>query len=101
MSRVTASRTAGSQVSIPMLDTDVLRTFVTIAECGSFTRAARQVFRTPSALSMQIKRLEEMLGQTLFVRSEEHTSELQSRGQLVCRLLLEKIKNIQILDKVI
>src|SRR5437870_8414905 len=29
------------------------------------------------------------------VRSEEHTSELQSRGHLVCRLLLEK-KNIQI-----
>src|SRR5690625_5625823 len=26
------------------------------------------------------------------LRSEEHTSELQSRGQLVCRLLLEKIK---------
>src|SRR5690625_8051862 len=26
-------------------------------------------------------------------RSEEHTSELQSRGQLVCRLLLEKIKS--------
>src|SRR5207253_9795252 len=27
------------------------------------------------------------------VRSEEHTSELQSRGHLVCRLLLEKKKN--------
>src|SRR5690625_5798497 len=27
-------------------------------------------------------------------RSEEHTSELQTRGQLVCRLLLERIKNI-------
>src|SRR5690625_6890527 len=27
------------------------------------------------------------------VRSEEHTSELQSRGQLVCRLLLDKKKN--------
>src|SRR5690625_5889501 len=27
-------------------------------------------------------------------RSEEHTSELQSRGHLVCRLLLEKIKDI-------
>src|SRR5207253_8936105 len=26
-------------------------------------------------------------------RSEEHTSELQSRGHLVCRLLLEKKKN--------
>lgn len=53
---------------LPLLDTDVLRTFVAIAECGSFTRAARQVFRTPSALSMQIKRLEETLGHTLFVR---------------------------------
>src|SRR5690606_40610801 len=29
------------------------------------------------------------------VRSEEHTSELQSRENLVCRLLLEKKKNIQ------
>src|SRR5690625_6993808 len=28
--------------------------------------------------------------QQLHVRSEEHTSELQSRGHLVCRLLLEK-----------
>src|SRR5437660_8276069 len=28
----------------------------------------------------------------LLVRSEEHTSELQSRGHLVCRLLLEKKK---------
>src|SRR2546422_4170884 len=30
---------------------------------------------------------------TLFRRSEEHTSELQSRLHLVCRLLLEKKKN--------
>src|SRR5690625_5825577 len=30
---------------------------------------------------------------TLNERSEEHTSELQSRGHLVCRLLLEKKKN--------
>src|SRR5690625_5817575 len=28
----------------------------------------------------------------VYFRSEEHTSELQSRGHLVCRLLLEKIK---------
>src|SRR5439155_19297694 len=32
-------------------------------------------------------------GSKLFGRSEEHTSELQSRGHLVCRLLLEKKKN--------
>src|SRR5690625_5501324 len=36
---------------------------------------------------------EEVLGEKSY-RSEEHTSELQSRGQLVCRLLLEK-KNWQ------
>src|SRR5207247_3833339 len=30
----------------------------------------------------------------LFHRSEEHTSELQSRVDLVCRLLLEKKKNV-------
>src|SRR5690625_5409094 len=31
-------------------------------------------------------------GTVLIIRSEEHTSELQSRGHLVCRLLLEKKK---------
>src|SRR5215510_6361859 len=31
--------------------------------------------------------------QSVWHRSEEHTSELQSRGHLVCRLLLEKKKN--------
>src|SRR5690625_6828027 len=34
-------------------------------------------------------------GRTITVRSEEHTSELQSRGHLVCRLLLEKKKKRQ------
>src|SRR5690625_6339204 len=33
--------------------------------------------------------------QSARTRSEEHTSELQSRGQLVCRLLLEKKQEIQ------
>lgn len=53
---------------LPLLDLDVLRTFVAIAETGSFTSAANAVFRTPSAVSMQIKRLEEMLGRSLFLR---------------------------------
>src|SRR5690625_6222516 len=34
----------------------------------------------------------DVFGRRGFVRSEEHTSELQSRGHLVCRLLLEKKK---------
>src|SRR5690625_5825835 len=40
-----------------------------------------------------IKRTEDLRGETRReARSEEHTSELQSRGHLVCRLLLEKKK---------
>ena len=67
---------------LPLLDTDVLQTFVAIAEAGSFTRAARQVFRTPSALSMQIKRLEETLGRPLFVRQARQVS-LTPEGELL------------------
>src|SRR5690625_5531731 len=33
-------------------------------------------------------------GAQIYLRSEEHTSELQSRGHLVCRLLLEKKKHV-------
>lgn len=53
----------------PGLDPDLLRAFVLIAEGGSFTRAAERVGRTQSAVSMQIRRLEEMLGHTLLVRT--------------------------------
>src|SRR5207253_8822165 len=38
----------------------------------------------------------DLLADEVVERSEEHTSELQSRGHLVCRLLLEKKKNILI-----
>src|SRR5207253_8680387 len=40
------------------------------------------------------------VGNPLLKRSEEHTSELQSRGHLVCRLLLEKKNKIIYLHRV-
>jgi DNA-binding transcriptional LysR family regulator len=52
----------------PGLDPDLLRSFVLIAEGGSFTRAANAVGRTQSAVSMQIRRLEDALGQPLLLR---------------------------------
>jgi DNA-binding transcriptional LysR family regulator len=55
----------------PALDPDLLRAFVLIAEGRSFTRAADRVGRTQSAVSMQIRRLEQMLGQTLLVRTSK------------------------------
>ena len=53
---------------IPNLDIDLLKTFLAIADTGSFTRAAEEVHKTQSAVSMQMKRLEELLGRPLFVR---------------------------------
>lgn|SRR5690606_33229894 len=51
------------------LDIDLLRTFVAIADRGSFTRAADEVAKTQSAVSMQMKRLEQAVGRPLFVRN--------------------------------
>src|SRR2546422_2950435 len=83
----------------------VLSAFLTVAEERSFTRAATRLGVSTSALSHAIKGLEERFGVHLLARttrsvapteagarSEEHTSELQSRLHLVCRLLLEKKK---------
>ena len=67
-----------------LLDTEVLKSFVAIAEHGSFTRAAKAVFRTPSALSMQIKGLETMLDKRLFVR-EARRVHLTEHGELLLR----------------
>src|SRR6476659_8254700 len=51
-----------------LLDVDQLRTFIAIAETGSFTRAADIVHKTQSAVSMQMKRLEERLDRPIFAR---------------------------------
>ncbi|MET0374724.1 MAG: LysR substrate-binding domain-containing protein [Rhizorhabdus sp.] len=50
------------------LPTTLLRSFVAIVDTGSMLNAAEQVFVTQSALSLQIKRLEELVQQALFTR---------------------------------
>ena len=52
------------------LDPELLAAFVAVADHRSFTRAAAALNRTQSAVSMQIKRLEERLGTELFRRSK-------------------------------
>lgn len=51
------------------VDTLQLKSFVAIAETGTFGRAAVAVNRTQSALSLQIKKLEDQLGCELFDRA--------------------------------
>lgn len=57
-----------SSVTPLSLELDLLRTFVAITDTGSFKSAAELVFRTPSAVSMQVKKLEDVVGRPLFNR---------------------------------
>jgi DNA-binding transcriptional LysR family regulator len=56
-------------MSRPSLDPDLLRALVAVVDQRSFTRAASVLNRTQSAVSSQIKRLEDQVGQTLLDRS--------------------------------
>ena len=51
------------------LDIDLLRSFAAVADTGSFTAAAELVARTQSAVSVQVKRLEEIVGRRVFERT--------------------------------
>jgi DNA-binding transcriptional LysR family regulator len=52
-----------------MFDTELLKSFVAVAESGGFTRAAARLNSTQSTVSAQIQRLETDTGHPLFVRS--------------------------------
>lgn len=63
-----------------LIDIDQLRTFIAIAETGSFTKAADIVHKTQSAVSMQMKRLEERLDKPIFAR-DGRASKLTEDGE--------------------
>ncbi len=66
-------------INIP---TELLRTFVKTVDTGSFTRAAEAVGRTQSAVSLQIRRLEDLLDAQLFVRGS-HRVRLTEQGTML------------------
>jgi len=72
-----------SQNRLRNLDLGTLRSFVTIAESGSMTRAASRLFMTQSAISMQIKRLENSLGLSVFECSAQGVSPTTEGEQLL------------------
>lgn len=67
-------------MSVPVLDPDLLQAFVAVADHRSFTRAASALNRTQSAVSMQVKRLEERLQAELFHRSKANV-DLSAAGE--------------------
>ncbi len=84
-------------MSVP-LDLDQLQSFCAIADCGSFTEAARRVNKTQSAVSMQIKRLEERLGHALLSRDGRSVS-LTQHGEALYSRARKMLKiNAEIMD---
>jgi DNA-binding transcriptional LysR family regulator len=67
----------------------LIQTFLAVAERGSFRRAAEETHRATSAVSMQVRQLEEQIGAALFHRTTRHV-ELTIEG----RQLLERARRV-------
>lgn len=65
------------------MDNALLRTFLTLYETKNFTNAARKLHRTQSAISLQVARLEELVGKQLFKRDNRHVLLTPEGEQLV------------------
>lgn len=77
------------------LDSDLLRTFLAVATTRNVTRAAEKIGRTQSAVSIQIKRLEEILGESVFERGSRGVT-LTAQGQA---LLVNANRIVGLLDE--
>src|SRR3984893_1340917 len=65
-----------------MLDFELLRAFVAVAECGGFHRAAERLNLTQSTVSQQIKRLELETKRPLFQRTTRSVA-LTDEGEML------------------
>ena len=80
-----------------LFDAEQLRTFVAIVETGSFTQAAEVVHKTQSAVSMQIKKLEERVEHPIFARDgrgsklTEHGERLLEYARRIVKLNVEAL----------
>lgn len=64
------------------IDIDLLRAFLMIYEARSFSHAAERLGRTQSTISQQIKKLEDILGHALFLRSNRSVN-LTTEGEVL------------------
>ncbi|WP_205478408.1 LysR substrate-binding domain-containing protein [Sphingomonas arenae] len=78
----------------PTIDSELLRAFVTVVDTGGFSAAAQRLLRGQSAISLQVKRLEERLGARLLDRGPRHLS-LTGEGEAI----LESARRILALNE--
>jgi DNA-binding transcriptional LysR family regulator len=84
------------------MDLSLLKTFLTLAKTKNFTRAASQLGRTQSAISLQIARLETLLCHPLFDRQSRHLT-LTAYGELLLepakKMLCDEAKLLELFRK--
>ena len=73
------------------MDLALVRTFLEVAQTGSFVSAADRLYVTQSAVSLRVQRLEQSLGQTLFTRSKAG-AELTKAGAAFERYALSMLR---------
>jgi LysR family transcriptional regulator, nitrogen assimilation regulatory protein len=82
-----------------MLTFDQLETLRTIVRCGTFSRAADEMFLTQPAVSQRIKHLEQALGAEVFIRGNSHRGfHLTEEGERVLRFANEVLGSLDVLQ---
>ena len=72
------------------MDTRQLNYILTIAECGSISKAANKLFISQSGLNQQLQRIEKELGISLFERDTHHLAITES-GNIFLRYARETL----------
>ncbi|WP_350432079.1 LysR family transcriptional regulator [Shewanella sp. H8] len=82
-----------------MLKIELLESFIAIAECGNLSKAADKICRTQSALSLQVKKLEESVGKSLLIRDNKGVTLTESGETLLIYAYKMMQLNSQALDE--
>lgn len=77
----------------PQLDSDLLRSFLAVARAGSVSGGAARLFRTQSAVSLQLQKLEEIVAQQLFDRHGRGVS-LTARGEQLLPIARQVVETL-------
>lgn len=76
-----------------MIDYNLYKVFCVVAECGNITKASEKLFISQPAVSYSIKKLEDILGGTLFERSKKGVT-LTSEGKLIYEQIKHSINKL-------
>lgn len=75
------------------INLDLYKLFYVVAQCGSISKAAEQLFISQPAITFQIKKLESQLEATLFTRTK-HGMILTDEGQIIYDYVKKALDNI-------